>query len=509
MLASWLDGRRLPLGAALATVALHLAAIGAYGISGDELYAVACSERLAWGYLEFPPLSIVLLRLVRGALGDSLPALRALPVLAGGLAVYLTGRLCGRMGGSGWGQALALSGVALAPAYLLSQHVYGPRAFDLLVWIGAATIFVRLLDGGTRLDWIALGLVLGIGLLNRLSVLGLAFGLVIGLRFSAQRGWLMTPWPWLSGALALSLFAPHAAWQVAGGWPTLQLLRNASQERLLPISSWEFVAGQGPAMNPLLLVVAVAGLVHLLVPGEGRRYRPLALVFLSVLVLLLAFPTIRPSELAAAYPPLFAAGGAALDRACARFDLRRAPRIAVAVALAAGLALAPTGLPILPIDLYVRYAAALGIQPTPGERTEVGILPQHFAEMVGWESIVATVARAHDSLPETERARAAIVASSRFQAAAIDRFGGPLGLPPARSGHNQYGRWGPGDSPADVLIVLGADDAWLARSCGRVEPAGETDCGACLPRENGRPVRICRDLRAPLAELWPELRKIL
>ena len=46
-----------------------------YGIFVDEMYYVACARRLAWGYVDHPPLSIGLLRAAL-VFGDSQPMLR-------------------------------------------------------------------------------------------------------------------------------------------------------------------------------------------------------------------------------------------------------------------------------------------------------------------------------------------------------------------------------------------------------------------------------------------------
>ncbi|MEO8168065.1 MAG: hypothetical protein ABI623_07455, partial [bacterium] len=54
----------------------------AYGYFRDEFYYLACSEHLAFGYVDQPPLSIFLLALNRILFGDSLVALQLMPALA-------------------------------------------------------------------------------------------------------------------------------------------------------------------------------------------------------------------------------------------------------------------------------------------------------------------------------------------------------------------------------------------------------------------------------------------
>ena len=206
-------GSSFLLAFAAAKFLLHLLTARGYGHFRDELYYLACADHLDWGYVDHPPLSIVLLWISRRLFGDSLHALRLLPALAGAATVYLTGWTCRRMGGGRLAQALAMLSVIVAPAYLFFHHIFSMNAFDVLLWTAAGAVLVRVFDDGDRRLWILLGAVLGLGLLNKISVLWLGFGLLVGLRASrAQRGWYMTSWPWLSGALAFAIFSPHIAW---------------------------------------------------------------------------------------------------------------------------------------------------------------------------------------------------------------------------------------------------------------------------------------------------------
>src|SRR5690242_513968 len=82
-----------------ATLLLHLATAGRYGIFRDELYYLACSEHLAAGYVDQPPLIAFVTWFARHAFGTSLFGLRLIPALAGAALVWLTGKLVREMGG--------------------------------------------------------------------------------------------------------------------------------------------------------------------------------------------------------------------------------------------------------------------------------------------------------------------------------------------------------------------------------------------------------------------------
>src|SRR2546430_17006786 len=86
---------------------VHLLTNGRYGYFRDELYYIACGQHLAFGYVDQPPLSILLIRLSRTLFGDSLFAIRFFPALAGAGLVALPGAIAREMGGRGLAVALS------------------------------------------------------------------------------------------------------------------------------------------------------------------------------------------------------------------------------------------------------------------------------------------------------------------------------------------------------------------------------------------------------------------
>src|SRR6266849_826367 len=69
---------------------VHLYAGKQYGYFRDELYYLACSRHLDWGYVDQPPLIALVTWVVRMLLGDSLRAIRFLPAVAGAGEIAIT-----------------------------------------------------------------------------------------------------------------------------------------------------------------------------------------------------------------------------------------------------------------------------------------------------------------------------------------------------------------------------------------------------------------------------------
>jgi len=469
----------------------------------DEFYYLACSRHMAWGYVDQPPFSIGALWLVRHLAGESLLTLRVAAALAATASVALTGSIARRLGASAFGEGLAMVATLVAPVLLSIGSFYSMNVLDLLFWTLAVRIFIDILDEPTTTRWVLLGVVLGLGLENKISVLWLGGGFVTGLVLTPSRRLLFTRGPWIAGAIAAIVFAPHIMWQVAHGWPTLEFIRNASQTKMQTNTPLEFIGTQVVSMGPHTLPVWLAGLLYLLFSPRAERYRPLGIAFLAVAAILILNRTSRSEYLAPGYPMLFAAGGVAIEHAITRKAIRFA---LVFVLIAAGALTAPLAVPLLPVDRYVAYSRLIGMAPATEEKKALGRLPQFFADRQGWDRLVDQVAAACDRLPPAERASAAVFVGNYGEAGAIDLLGRSRGLT-AISGHNNYWLWGPAGRTGDVLIVVGRSREPLDRRFASVEEAGVIDCGDCMPYENGQKIFICRGMKPPqLPESWPSLK---
>jgi dolichyl-phosphate-mannose-protein mannosyltransferase len=362
-------------------------------------------------------------------------------------------------------------------------------------------VFMGILGRPSTMRWAALGVVLGLGLENKMSVLWLGAGLTAGLLATPSRRLLLTPGPWLAGAIAAALFAPHVAWQIAHGWPTLEFIRNASRDKMQTNTPLQFVADQVLNMNPFTAPVWLAGLVYLLA-SRAATYRALGVAFLTVAAILILNGTSRSGYLAPAYTTLFAAGGVAIEGVL----VRRGRAASLIVLAAAGMVSAPLAVPLLSTDRYVAYSRALGLAPSTEEKKEVGRLPQFFADRQGWDRFVDQVAAAFDRLSPVERASAAVLVGNYGEAGAIEQLGQTRGLT-AISGHNNYWWWGPAGRTGDVLIVVSRSRERQEQRFASVEQVGVVDCGDCMPYENGQSIFVCRGLKPPsLAERWPQFR---
>src|SRR6516164_5429421 len=172
---------------AMLAVLVHFLFNSQYGYFRDELYYAACGEHLDWGYVDHAPLVAFASWFTRGVFGDSLFALRLLPALSAAPKVFLAGWMAREVGGAKFSQFLAALLVLLAPIYLTFDNFLSMNAFEPVFWMLCAAIVLRILNGGSPSLWLLFGLVAGIGLLNKHSMLFFGSGLAAGLLLTSAR----------------------------------------------------------------------------------------------------------------------------------------------------------------------------------------------------------------------------------------------------------------------------------------------------------------------------------
>jgi|HubBroStandDraft_6_1064221.scaffolds.fasta_scaffold11581_3 hypothetical protein len=487
----------------------HILVSGRYGYFVDELYYLACSQHLDWGYVDQAPLIAVITWLARNTLGDSLTALHFFPAVAAATKVVLTGWIARELGAGRFGMVLACLCVMVAPIWLGMDSLLTMNAFEPCFWMACALIALKIFNGASPQLWLLFGLVAGLGLENKHSTLIFGFGLFAGLLLSRQRKQLAGPWIWLGGFLAFLIFLPNLLWEAHRGFPTVELLRNVQASgRNTELGPLAFMAVQVLILNPLAAPVWIAGLVELLRDREERGWRVLGVCYVVVMIVMLTMHG-RLYYPVPAYPMLFAAGGVAFERWFGQLQSGRLLKpVYVTLIVVVGLVLAPVAyFPMLSVEQYIAYSRFLHFQPPRIENHRMGPLPQLYADQFGWKEMAQVVADAYHKLPPEEQKSCAIFGQNYGQAGAIDFFGAKMGLPAAISGHQSYFYWGPRGYSGECMIVLDDTPEQLGELYRDVEKVGSVYHPLSMPYQHFD-VYVCRGAKfGTLEKLWPQLKR--
>lgn len=480
--------------------------LGPYGFFIDELYYLACARRPAWGYVDHPPLSIGVLAVVRAVAGEGLAVVRLVPALLAGGLVCAVGWLARRLGGGGFGQTLAALAWMLSPIPLIVLGAYSMNALEIVLWTAAMVVLWRVVEEDRPRGWIVVGVLLGLGLMNKHTTGALGAALGIGVLLSPARRQLATPWPWIAVGTAGLMVLPNLLWQQAHGWPSLEFYRNADLHKNVPTPPLTALAQQGMFYGPATFALAVVGVGVWL---RRRGGQALGWAALGLLVAMVFSNKSRPDRVAGLYPVLVAAGAVAVEAFTRRprWGWLR-PALLVVIALG-GLAFLPISVPLLPPEPLARFTAAAGI--VPQVESGVGkavVLPQWFADRLGWEDFARDVAAAVETLEPGERDRAVISVPSYGHHGAIERFGDD-DLPPVLTPQNTGWLWGQEElarRDVETAIVVGVSQEDLQEAWDEVELVGVHHCGFATPWRAELEIHRVRGPRVPLAEMWERAR---
>jgi 4-amino-4-deoxy-L-arabinose transferase-like glycosyltransferase len=465
---------------AAAAVALLFAVSSRYGFHRDEFYFIVAGRRLDWGFIDQPPLTPLVARISESIFGLSPTALRVLPALSVGAVSVVSALMARRFGAGRAGQVFAAFASGFTGVLLGVGHLLSTAAFDYLLWTLGLCFLVMILDGADPRWWLALGATVGVGMQNKYTIGFLAVALLVGLLASDQRHLLAAPLPWLGVAIAVVIASPNLIWQIANGWPQLEMAEALRARGDGPLA---FVLQQPLLASPPLAIPAFAGLWWLVRSEDARRWRPIPVAY-ALLFLAFLLTGGKAYYLAPMFSVLHAAGAVWFQRLSAGW---RRSMMAVAALGAIGSIL--VALPVLPVEQSGTFDAT----------GEVG-------ETVGWTSLIDDIGSVYESIPPGERDGAVVFTDSYGEAGAVDVLGPGRGLPAAASGHNNYWLWGPPDDHGPIIGV------------GSVGPLLELICpdlaevamlGNPYGVENevvGKPVLLCMEPQGQLADIWDEAR---
>jgi len=495
----------------LADLLVHMAFATNYGYFRDELYyIVSGTKHLSLDYVDFSPIVAWVAALLYPLTGDSLVSIHFVSALLEALLVVVSGLIARELGGGRRAQLLAGAATLITLTFLADGSEFSPDPFDQLCWSLLAYVLVRLVRRGEPRLWVVAGLVIGVGLLSKLTMLFFAGALLLSfMAVPSSRVHLRSKWVVLGALVAAALALPLVYWNAVNGWPTVQFYLSFKGD--VGAGPAGFATSQVLEPNPLNLPILVLGLWFYLRSDGARGLRALGVAY----ILLFAFMTVlgmKPYYLAPIYPMLYAGGAVAVEQSIASRRGRwrwAGSRPWVAATLLVAALLAPLIMPILPpASLISTYGASTVSGTNTGVASgETGPLPQELGDRLGWPQMVSTVASVYDTLPPSEKSEACIFASNYGEASALIFLGRGMGLPPVISGHNNFYVWGPGSCTGQVLITVGEPLSAVQAEFENATLVTTITCQYCMNLENNLPVVLgTNPTFTSIAAEWPLVR---
>lgn len=487
---------------ALLSLVIHVITTGffSYGIFRDELYYLACANRLDLGYVDHPPLSIYILSVWTWLFGDTLLAIRLLPAIVSSLALFMMGVFTSRLGGGRTAIIISMLAYMLTPIFLGMNTIFSMNTFDFLFWIISAYLLLRIVQKEKRRLWIWLGVVIGLGLLNKTSMLWLSSGVFLALIFTPLRKDLKTKYPYVAALIALVIFSPFIIWNITHDFAHLEFMRNAASRKYGGLTPMSFIMDQFLILNPVAIFIWLPGIYFFFFNEEGKKLKAVIFIWLATFLILLINGHSKGEYIAAAYQILFAGGAIMIEKwSVSKKWIKYAIAFPVIIA---GLLILPFARPTLSIEQFLKYQSALGLEPPSNEGQELNRgIPQFYADMHGWEDLAKNVSKVYQSLTDEERKTTLVYCSNYGKAGAIEYFSKKYPLQKVVCPHNSFWYWWPNPKNYTTLIIIGGEIEDHLQSLNEVEAVGFHKTINAMPYENNLTIFIGRGLKRSIEEI--------
>ncbi|MEH2476040.1 4-amino-4-deoxy-L-arabinose transferase-like glycosyltransferase [Nitrobacteraceae bacterium AZCC 2161] len=258
-------------GIVVGLVLLRLVAAAWTPLTFDEAYYWVWSKHLAGGYYDHPPMVAVVIRLGTMIAGDTEFGVRLVSVLLAlpmSFAVYRTAELL--FGG----QRVASTATLLLNATMMAAAgtmIVTPDAPLLVASSFVLLALAQVLATGRGVWWLAVGAAVGVALLSKYTALFFGPAILIWLvAVPKLQRWLISPWPYLGGLVALAVFSPVILWNADHQWVSfIKQLGRARIAHFNPAFVAELIPTQIAFATPLVFILGVMGLYALAWRNSG------------------------------------------------------------------------------------------------------------------------------------------------------------------------------------------------------------------------------------------------
>ncbi len=388
-----------------------------YELQRDEYLHLDQANHLAWGYLSVPPFTSWTSYIVQ-VLGNSIFWVKFFPALFGALTIYVVWKAIEELGGNLFALILGASCV-LFSALLRLNMLYQPNSFDVLCWTVLYFTLLKYIKADDA-KWLYIGsTVFAIGFLNKYNIVFLLIGLLPSLLLTEHRKIFFKPTLYFAILLGLILILPNLVWQYNNNFPVFHHLKELSETQLVNVNRLDFLKNQLLFFVGSLIVI-FSSFYAFLFYKPFQKYR---LFFFSIIFTLMAFLYFKAKDYYAIgiYPIYIAFGSVFLADALKDGWRKYLQPIAVGIPLLLFIPIYNVAFPNKSPEYIIQHSdnyKKLGML-----RWEDGkdhLLPQDFADMLGWKELAQKVDHIYLSLPN--KSNTLILCDNYGQAGAINYY---------------------------------------------------------------------------------------
>jgi hypothetical protein len=388
-----------------------------YDLQRDEYLHLDQAYYLDWGYLSVPPFTSWISYIIY-LLGNSVFWIKFFPALFGALTIVVVWKTIEELKGSLFALVLGATCVFFS-ALLRLNTLYQPNSFDVLCWTTFYFILIKYINSKNTKWLFILAIIFAFGFLNKYNIGFLIIGLIPAILLTQERKIFTQPKLYVALVLGLLLIAPNLLWQYTNGFPVIHHMKELAETQLVNVDRLEFLKSQVLFFIGSFIVI-VSGCLALLLYKPFQKYR---LFFWSIIFTLAVFMYLKAKDYYAIglYPIYISFGSVYLAEQLKEGWKRYLQPVLIILPILFFIPMYNAFFPNKSPEYIVNNAKAY--QKFGLLRWEDGkdhLLPQDFADMLGWKELAVKVDSVGGTLPDLEHTL--ILCDNYGQAGAINYY---------------------------------------------------------------------------------------
>lgn len=370
-----------------------------YDLQRDEFLHLDQAHHLAAGFQSVPPFTSWISFLIY-LLGNTVFWIKFFPALFGALTIFIVWKTIEVLNGNLFALILGATCI-LFSALLRLNTLYQPNSFDVLSW--TSFYFILILYFKTENNkWLYIAaIVFAFGFLNKYNIVFLLIGLLPALLLSNHRNVFVKKGFYPALLLALIIILPNLLWQYKNNFPVIHHLKELAATQLVHVDRLAFLKSQflyflGSSFEILFALYA------LIFYKPFKTYR---FLFLTIIFTLAAFLYFKAKDYYAIgiYPVYIAFGSVYISQILSNGFKKYLQPIAIAIPLLLFIPYYNIGFPNKKPEYIIEHAAKYKkLDLLRWEDGKDHLLPQDYADMLGWRSLAKTVDSVWVTLPNPD-----------------------------------------------------------------------------------------------------------
>ena len=245
----------------LASFAIRLVCAATLPLSGDEALYWSYSKHLDWGFVDHPVVNPFLIRVGTSLFGDTPIGVRIMPLvlsLPASWAVWRAGSLLFAYFNADAGPTAALV-FNLTIAVSIGSFIATSDASVIVASAFALYFLAKVETTEQGVWWVGAGISIGLGMLSKYTTVFLAAGIVLWILITPQRRkWLLNPFSFAGGLIAIAFFLPVLAWNWKHEWISFVYQAGRTNSHGLSLRYFDdYIASQAAYLTPPVFILGI------------------------------------------------------------------------------------------------------------------------------------------------------------------------------------------------------------------------------------------------------------